>query len=444
MNKLDNLIFNNTLLNTNKNTNAANKIPDEKALKSSQTTGPHTAADKTQLSSNSQVATRLVYQSVSLQFSSSSGVNIQPKIDSGTEQSTNSMFDFQAVADTVMSFISESMFNANENGASDEELAVMFEQANIGINRGIDEALSELGELSLLDESLEQGIEKSRSLITEGIERLGLQFLAPINEEDTDPESLSPSGQANNASLETSTTTTSADRERYASNRQSADLVIQTTDGDTVSISFSQLQERASVEGFRIDNSRVNENASERGLERGGRNSQASAYAGTRDYNEVNFSFTVEGELDEDELAAIETLIKDVGNLQKDFFNGNIELAYEKSLKLGFDNEQIASLSLDLQQTQTHYASQTYAEVAGLDDKLLPKQDKSLKPLLDFIEQLKQVEDKSAELFNNKDTFGQLLEGAFNAQFGQDPESLNQFMQFTDNFTSNKEQPIAS
>ncbi len=49
--------------------------------------------------------------------------------------------------------------------------------------------------------------------------------------------------------------------------------------------------------------------------------------------------------------------IKEVNSLQKDFFSGNVDQAFEKALELGFDNEQIANFSMDLQQTQTSYVS---------------------------------------------------------------------------------------
>jgi hypothetical protein len=66
------------------------------------------------------------------------------------------------------------------------------------------------------------------------------------------------------------------------------------------------------------------------------------------EYNEVNFSYSVEDGLDKEEKSAIEALIKDVNSLQKDFFSGNVDQAFDKAIELSFDNEQIANFSMDL------------------------------------------------------------------------------------------------
>ena len=141
-------------------------------------------------------------------------------------------------------------------------------------------------------------------------------------------------------------------------------------------------------------------------------------------YHEVNFFYSVEGELDDEERAAIEALIKDVNSLQKDFFSGNVDQAFEKALELGFDNEQISNFSMDLKQTKTSYVSQTYTEIAEYDENVLPSVNKELRPLIDFIEQFKQLQEKADSMLSkDDDAFGQLLNAVFKAEFGEDKES---------------------
>jgi len=174
------------------------------------------------------------------------------------------------------------------------------------------------------------------------------------------------------------------------------------------------LQEHASKERFQY-------------AERGEGASENYSMASSQ-YHEVNFSYSVEGDLDDDEKAAIEALIKDVNSLQKDFFSGNVDKAFEKALELGFDNEQISGFNMDLQQTQTSYVSQTYAEVAGFDEKLLPSTNKALKPLIDFLDHFEKLQERADKLLSkNDDAFGKLLDAVFKAEFGEDKEAKEKF-----------------
>jgi len=250
----------------------------------------------------------------------------------------------------------------------------------------------------MLDNDLNQGIEKSRDIVNRSLDDLYEKMFPTEKVPNTNVELEAPNA-----------TKVKLDSELYTSNSKSSDLTITTTDGDIVSISFSELQETATKERYQYAES--------------GKGVSENYSMASSQYHEVNFSYSVEGNLDDDEKAAIEALIKDVNSLQKDFFSGNVDKAFEKALELGFDNEQIASFSMDLQQTQTSYVSQTYAEVSGFDEKLLPSAAKELKPLLDFLDQFKQLQETAEKLLSkNDDAFGKLLDAVFKAEFGENKE----------------------
>ena len=72
--------------------------------------------------------------------------------------------------------------------------------------------------------------------------------------------------------------------------------------------------------------------------------------------------------------------------------------------------------------------SQTYVEVSEFDEKLLPNTNKELKPLIDFLDQFKQLQETAEKLLSkNDDTFGQLLNAVFKAEFGNDKEAKDKF-----------------
>jgi hypothetical protein len=372
---------------------------------------PAESFDKLALNNRTAISMKIVFQSVSSQISEkfeksnyeadekstmpASKISIDPFTDN---EPAEGFFDFDKVAKTIMDFVGGSIIAAKAGGASDDELKEMFAQGRAGANLGIDQALGELKDLAMLDNDLNQGIEKSRDIVNISLDDLYEQMFPTEKVPSTNVELEAPSA-----------TKVKLDSELYTSNSKSGDLTITTTDGDIVSISFSELQETATKERYQYAES--------------GKGVSENYSMASSQYHEVNFSYSVEGDLDDDEKAAIEALIKDVNSLQKDFFSGNVDKAFEKALELGFDNEQIASFSMDLQQTQTSYVSQTYAEVSGFDEKLLPSAAKELKPLLDFLDQFKQLQETAEKLLSkNDDAFGKLLDEVFKAEFGENKE----------------------
>jgi hypothetical protein len=324
-----------------------------------------------------------------------------------SEPST-SLFDFEAVARNVMDFVSASILAAQANGASEDKLKEMFEQGRAGANLGIDQAKGDLKDLAMLDDDLNQGIEKSRTLINKGIDDLHEQMFPSANKSNEKIAELTPS-----------ISSTAIDSELYTSNSKSSELSITTTDGDVVSISFSELQEYATKEAYQYQES-----------SQGGSKNYSSS---SSQYHEINFSYSVEGELDNEEKVAIEALIKDVNSLQKDFFSGNVVQAFEKAVELGFDNDQIANFSMDLQQTKTSYVSQSYTEIAEFDERELPSLNKELRPLIDFLDEFKQLQETANTLLSKKeDAFGQLLDAVFKAEFGENKEAKDKFNKVID------------
>ena len=402
MNKIDNQT---PLPNYLRNNRQAEQMKNE-AVKQDM---PADSFDKLALSNRSSISMKIVFQSVSSKISENfnralSEKNIAPpniatKDPLDEVNALTSFFDFEEVARTVMEFVGGSILAAQANGASDDDLKEMFEQGRAGANLGIDQAIGELKDLAMLDDDLSQGIEKSRELINQNISDL-YSTVFP-DEEELKTDVALDNQNIRNASL---------DNTLYTSNSKNSDLSITTTDGDIVSISFSELQQYASKESYQY--------------EEGSKGVAENYSMASSEYHEVNFSYSVEGELDDEEKAAIEALIKDVNSLQKDFFSGNVDQAFEKAIELGFDNEQISNFSMDLQQTKTSYVSQTYTEVAEYDEKVLPNTNKELRPLIDFLDQFKQLQDKAESILSkNNDAFGQLLDAVFKAEFGEDKEN---------------------
>lgn len=87
----------------------------------------------------------------------------------------------------------------------------------------------------------------------------------------------------------------------------------------------------------------------------------AGALEGIKDKS--NFSMDIVGELDEQEQVAIEDLLKQVMTLADEFYNGDIDKAYEAAMELGYDQNEIASYSIKLRQTEQFSVAAAYQDL---------------------------------------------------------------------------------
>jgi hypothetical protein len=364
--------------------------------------------DSVALTGNSQLGMKVVQHSISLQFSSSHREIITSEEIEEIEEKNDSLFDFEKVAENVMNFISGRIGLAKESGSSEDELHEMFTQARSGVALGFEQALGELEELSVLDDELTDGIEKSRTLIAKGIDDLEQTYFPT---EDTLLDKNEEISNENNP-------VSSISSELYAASLKTSDLMITTLEGDKVSISFNDKQQTMQSEKY-LNNGEQGEKFE-------------SSYSS---YRASNFNYTVEGDISDEEQKAIAALIKDVNTLQKDFFNGDIEKAFNHAVNLGFDSNQISEFSMELYQSKTTRVSQTYNQVASSDQKESPSQDKELRPLLDFVKQLQLLQSQADELLIKQEKqFSKIFDKVFSAEFSH-LEKFNENMQKLNNVT---------
>ncbi len=406
MNKIDNNINLAALLHPRKNSsNSPMKFMTQNDIFSPKS--------NVALHSNAAVGTKVLYQSISARFSSSLAVSFNDKTEPQEAVEESSIFDYEKVASNVLSFIGKRIEAAKADGMDQEGLDELLQQARTGIEQGFGEALKELEGLSLLDESLAEGIQKSRTLIDDGINELQQSLQPPVANDDqlaTDLFDTMDKEIAINKKV-------ALENSAYVSKSRDSDLSITTADGDIVTISFSDFHEIAAVERYSATT--------------GDGFSSERYQARSSSYSSMNFSYAVEGELDDGEKEAIGALIKDINKLQKEFFSGDINKAFEMALDIGYDKEELSGFRLDLQQTQTTYVSQKYAEVNNFSENNALAQNKDVKPLLDYIGEIQTLAETTRELLApEKDQYIDLLDSVFEAEFGRNTQLLDQFKNF--------------
>ena len=211
----------------------------------------------------------------------------------------------------------------------------------------------------------------------------------------------------------TSTSTHIRHGEAAAYSRQDTfSLDIETNDGDIVTLHFDNTQ----AAGFQ---QRMSQNSHETRLQ-------------YQDYrmNASNLAIRVEGELDDKELDAIHSLVNDIGVIAGDFFTGDMEATFGKSLELGFDTSELRAVSLDLATKETF----KYAAVYQQSAPQVQREQSPMQKLLDYTQSLQdqvhQAQDKLDKLdpvrFTEK-LFNELIhqQQEFIEKSTQDQEKLN-------------------
>lgn len=193
------------------------------------------------------------------------------------KKADKSLFDFGEVVKNVLDFVTGTLKNAKANGADDDKLKGILGEARKGVQMGIDDAIDELKGTGVFNTDIEEGINKSKEGIFNGLNKLEDDLFNP------QPASVSIS------------------QAQYASLSNNAEYKFTTAEGDEVSISFSDSFESQSASSYQ---------------KQGNSEGYISESSQSR---ELSFSMSVNGDLNEDEQKAINELMEDIQGVSKTF-----------------------------------------------------------------------------------------------------------------------------
>lgn len=275
-------------------------------------------------------------------------------------------FDFEEVAKNVMEFISSHIEGAKNAGASDDKLEELLAQARAGVEMGFEQARGELDDMNMLSDDVQEGMDRSYDLIGKGINDLESSlFAAPENEADLVTDNV-------------------INRDIGLQETEQGSISIKTRDGDEVNISFGSETTLGQSQSFE-----------------GNQSSSQTSFNTTQ-----SFSIKVEGDLSDEELEAINGLVTDISKLADEFFNGDVEKAFEQASDLGFDASQIAQFSLDFTEVKQVAVREHYA----------PSQSSSpIATISPYMQDLNEVMSNGKSLFS-QDNLDQLMKGVAQEQ----------------------------
>ncbi len=299
----------------------------------------------------------------------------------------------QDVAKTMLDHVQKGLDQLRSRGADEGKIQQRLEAAKEGIAKGYDQAEQQLKDMGLLDDDLKAEIAQGRSLIDAGLEQIASG--SKPNEGDSKVKTLMPSMSGSRYSSQ-------------ASQENSMSLELMTKDGDRISLTFMQ-----SAKSFSYGAQEGHQQINIAGFE------QNTAW-----------QMDVVGSLDEGEQEALSNLLQDVEKLSASFFSGDLGGALEQAMGLGFDGNELASMSLNLRQESFSSVSRAYNSVQpqlptpqleGLSSPLLAYNDDYLSALeqaKSFAEPEKLINDLVDQLFPDghlKDIFQAYNQGLNNA-----------------------------
>jgi hypothetical protein len=312
-------------------------------------------------------------------------LGLQPGALSGKRDA----FSPEKVASVVLGFIEQRLHSEAAAGADPAKLQALMTQARDGVEKGFAEARKILDGLGVLQGKVVADIDDTYQRIQDGLGDLGKRF---------DP-----------AALDAANTRVAASSERFAAVAQTFEMAVTTRDGDRLRISVAQASANWS-------HTRVAATG----------NGSAVALVASSQSGSVQigvWQVSVEGELDEQERAALDKLFGQVQDLADKFYAGDLTGAFDRAMALELDGEQLASMSLRLTQSSVHQATDAYSAVAEQGGQAASAVNPSL---IDYakglFEALRNVDDL---LENGRNGLQELLKGGFALDPGLDMARLD-------------------
>ena len=238
----------------------------------------------------------------------------------------------EKVAGRILGFIEQRLQSEAAAGADPAKLDKLLTQARDGVEKGFAEARKILDGMGVLKGQVASDVDDTYKRIQDGLGELDKRF-----------GSAAPSISDGVALAGYS--------ERFSALAETFDLSVTTRDGDRLRISVAQASASWSQSSFAASSD--------------GKSATVAASSQSGSMRIGGWQVQVEGELDDDEVKALEKLFSQVQELSDTFYAGDLAGAFDRAMALDMDADQLASMSLRLTQTSVRQVTDAYGAVAG-------------------------------------------------------------------------------
>ncbi|MBU2880613.1 DUF5610 domain-containing protein [Psychrosphaera sp. B3R10] len=285
-------------------------------------------------------------------------------------------------ANNILKFVELRLKHDVADGATSEQLESRLKAALEGFEKGYDEANDVLKDMNLLSPEVDEDISLTKEKVLAGLELLKEKYLpeTAVENSDNDVNDLANSAVSSNdvvakASKSEVRQNIGKTLAEYSAvqvgEARDFSFELQTKDGDVVTINASSLMAYQAESASGSTKTQFGE-------------SQLN-YLSADSLEENNFAFSVTGELDDDELKAINDILNSVNDLATDFYGGDVNKAFEKAMNMGFDSNEISSFAFSMTRVRSVKAIQAYQPEQEI---LKPSVLSELKPIGKFASEL--------------------------------------------------------
>jgi opacity protein-like surface antigen len=292
--------------------------------------------------------------------------------EASKNQASKNDFSPEAVSQRIIGFVGNYMDKLRDGGASEERLKTVFESAQSAVTQGIEDATEKLSSLNWLTNDVQNNIASTQTQIEKGFESLSERFFEPQAQLETSEASRGVAVSSETQYRQTSST----------------EIQIETRDGDKVSLSLSALEAyQSQVSAAKVENE----------------NGSATAFSRyTSSQSEFAFEFSLDGELDDAELEAINSLVNDLADVADTFFSGDMKSAFEQGLKLGYNSDELSGFAMELNYSESIRQSSAAAAYGRNQGSAADGLGQSvIKPLAEFNKELTEISEKFSAQFEN-------------------------------------------
>lgn len=304
------------------------------------------------------------------------------------EDGKTSLFDFEKVAKNVMQFVGGVIEGAARGGADKGKLSELFSQARDGVAKGIAMAEKDIG--AYMNADIADGIDRSRTLINDRIDTLQNKLFG----NDT-------------------AVTDVASLQAGASESRTGSILIRTRDGDELTLSFESLQQYRYAQQTQVNVAPASEQSGDGANDAAVGVQQSSLY---QYFERSGLSFSLKGELDEDEMKAIADLVGRASELADTFFGGDMDKAFEEALTLGFNDKELVGYALQLNQTKQAQVVEAYESIQHFreDNQDANKYGNVVSPVSQYVDKMLSTFNRAGENLQGGEDYNNLVNGIIN------------------------------
>jgi len=196
------------------------------------------------------------------------------------------------------------------------------------------------------------------------------------------------------------------------SDAKSGSLLIRTKDGDEVQLRFESVKQFSASSFYSASENNQDADTSNEDNQ-GSSSQQVERYQ----YFESNgISFSLKGELDDEELTAIADLVEQTQDLADTFYNGDVDKAFEQALTLGFDDKELVGYALQLNRTTQAEVVKAYENIQHYSEngEVENQYGSIVSPISQYLEKMMSAFENATNTLESGEDYNSLIAGIIN------------------------------